>query len=298
MAAIEPTADGVPFMAVLCVEGYMTGDNRYLEPGLGTWRQLPQPLMFQTVNADGHAGAEIAARIDTIRMDGRRMVAEGVFDNSVTGNEYARLVHDQMIRFVSIDVADAEVTVEPIAYDEDGYPTEVLARFGPYQIMGATATAHPAIDLAVIWLKSDPAPAEYFVPLPEPLGPPAPMPDMPLMASAVEPTIALLASGEVRPPAAWFADPDLTELTPITVTDAGRVFGHVAPWGCCHIGFMDRCVEPPRGGDYSRFLVGEVVTREGDHVPTGTMTAFGAHADDRLNEANARAHHEDRKSVV
>ena len=90
--------DGVPFVAVLCVEGYQTPDNRYLEPGMGSWRQLPQPLMFQTVNADGHAGAEIAARIDTIRMDGRRMVAEGVFDNSAAGQEYARLVHDHFVQ--------------------------------------------------------------------------------------------------------------------------------------------------------------------------------------------------------
>lgn len=303
----EPTEStgGIPFVAVLCVEAYETGDGRYLEPGMGSWRELPQPLHFQTVQPEmgGHAGAEIAARIDSIRMDGRRMMAEGVFDDSDRGREYARLVHERMVRFVSIDVADADVVIEPVEFDEDGFPTETRARFGPYKIMGATATSHPAIDLAVIWLKSDPAPDELYANLPDPLGPPAPMPDMEpmlLLASASEaaPTLALVASGAVKPPAAWFEDPKLTELTKIRVTDEGRIFGHIAPWGCCHIGFLNRCVEPPKGSDYSRFLVGYRTTAEGTEVPTGTITAGGLHADDTLDEHAARAHHDDVSSAM
>jgi hypothetical protein len=293
---MDPT-DGIPFVAVLCVEGYETGDGRYLEPGMGSWRAVPLALQMQTTQPEtgGHAGAVIAARIDTIRMDGRRMIAEGVFDNSPEGNEFARLVHERMLRYVSIDMADAEVTIEPVEFDDEGYPTETRARFGPYQIMGATGTAHPAIDLAVIWLKSDPAPEESFAELPEPLGPPVPMPAMEdvLILASGSPTLALIAAGVVRPPAGWFTDPGFSELTPLSVTDEGRVFGHIAPWGCCHIGFLNKCVEPPQGGDYSRFLVGQVVTEEGTEIATGTITAYGGHADERLNEAGARAHHDD-----
>lgn len=288
-------SDGIPFVAVLCVEGYQTGDGRYLEPGTGSWRQLPQPLMVQTVNGDGHTGSVIGARIDTIRMDGRRMMAEGVFDNGPDGQEFARLVHDQMLRFVSIDMADADVTIEPIAYDDEGFPTETLARFGPYQIMGATVTAHPAIDLAVIWLKSDPAPAEAYAQLPEPLGPPVPMPEMDsiLLASA-EPTLALIASGEVHPPRAWFEMPEPDELTAVEITDQGQFYGHVAPWDCCHIGFLNRCVEPPRGCDYDRnYHLGIVVTTEGDKIATGPLTIGGGHADERLSAAAALARYDD-----
>lgn len=290
----------IPFVAVLCLEGVPTGDGRYLEPGMGSWRQLPQDLYLKDEISPGHDGATIVGRIDSIRMDGRRMIGEGIIDGGTpAGAEYARQLSQNMLRFVSIDMADAEVTVEPVAYDEDGYPTETLARFGPYQIMGATVTSHPAFEQAVIWLKSMPAPAEVFAELPEPLGPPCPMPDiadLPILASA-EPTLALIASGQIRPPASWFENPELSELTKVRVTDEGRVYGHLAGWGCCHIGFMNRCVEPPHGTDYAQFLTGYRRTDTGE-VATGTITAGGLHADDRLSVQDARAHHDDVSTAV
>lgn len=275
-----------PFVAILCVEGVVTGDGRYLEPGQGSWRDLPLDIYSKDVISPGHDGAGFAGQLTSIRMDGRRMIGEGWFDlDTEVGAETARRVGNETTRFVSIDMADADVVVEPV-FDDDGEMVDTIARFGPYKIMGATVTSHPAIEQAVVWLQSMPAPAEAFCDLPEPLGDPAPMPDMG--------DVIILASGDTSlPPAAWFDDPHLSELTPLTITDDGRVYGHIAPWGCCHIGYPGQCVEPPQGSDYSRFLVGARRTAEGIDVPTGTITAFGGHADDSLGEAGARAHHDD-----
>jgi hypothetical protein len=45
--------------------------------------------------------------------------------------------------------------------------------------------------------------------------------------------------------AAWFRNPHLDGPTPLTVTDDGRVYGHLALWGTCHTGFDGVCIEPP-----------------------------------------------------
>lgn len=294
MTTTEPTSE-VPFTAVLCVEGVTTGDGRYLEPGTGSWRELPQPLKFVTATGPGHDGAEPAAVLRSIRMDGRRMMGEGVlFADIPEGAEAIDMIAKGLTRFVSIDMATAVPVIEPI-FDDDGEIIGSRTRFGPYRIMGATICDHPAFEQSVIWLQSEPAPPEFYAELPEPLGPPVPFPDigeMLLLASG-GPASSLVASGASLPPLDWFANPQLTEPTPLEITDAGRVFGHIAAWDCCHIGYLDDCVPPPRGTDYSRFLVGARRTSEGVDVPTGTMTAFGGHADDRLNAAAATRHYDD-----
>lgn len=87
------------------------------------------------------------------------------------------------------------------------------------------------------------------------------------------------AAAPVEPPAAWFADPGLSETTPLTVTDGGRVVGHLAVWDTCHTGMSGRCVTPPRSAsNYSQFRMGAVLTAEGTQVPVGHLTAGTGHA--------------------
>ena len=299
MTATEPT-NRIPFVAVLCIEGVPTGDGRYLEPGTGSWRDLPQDIYSKDIISPGHDGAEFAGQLTSIRMDGRRMIGEGWFDGDTeVGAETARRVGNATTRFVSIDMADAEVTVEPI-YDDAGEIVGTLARFGPYKIMGATVTSHPAFEQAVIWLQDQPAPAESFAELPEPLGPPAPMPDEEeiYLYAAGAPTLALVAAGTIRPPRAWFEMPEPDELTPMEITDEGQVYGHIAPWDCCHIGFLNKCVEPPRGCDYDRnYHLGQVVTAEGDRIAVGGLTIGGGHPDESLSAEAARARYDDASIV-
>lgn len=92
---------------------------------------------------------------------------------------------------------------------------------------------------------------------------------------------ALAASAAPQlPPIEWFYPPDLDRLTPLTVSDSGRVFGHIAGWDTCHVG-LPGCVTPPRtGGEYSLFHVAEQETAQGPVLPVGTLVAGPTHCRD------------------
>ena len=80
------------------------------------------------------------------------------------------------------------------------------------------------------------------------------------------------AAGPVKPPRDWFDDPDLRELTPLTITKEGRVFGHLADWDGCHTGFQGVCIPPFYSeSDYGYFNVGEIECDKGDLMPCGKL---------------------------
>ena len=80
------------------------------------------------------------------------------------------------------------------------------------------------------------------------------------------------AAGPVKPPKKWFEDPLLNELTPLTITKEGRVYGHLADWDGCHTGFQGVCLPPIRSySNYAYFNVGEIETDTGDLVPCGKL---------------------------
>jgi hypothetical protein len=93
---------------------------------------------------------------------------------------------------------------------------------------------------------------------------------------------ALIASADsTRPPLAAFTLPALTGPTPITWDwETGRVFGHVATWQTCHIGYSDVCVTAPRdeSGGYAAFNRFPVDTEDGETVWAGRITVGGRHA--------------------
>ena len=96
-----------------------------------------------------------------------------------------------------------------------------------------------------------------------------------------------------RPPASYFADPQLKKPTPLTVTEDGRVFGHLATWGTCHTGFPGECVQPPSSAsNYVFFRTGAVRTAEGTEVPVGRITLDTTHAGRRLGASDTAAHYE------
>lgn len=105
---------------------------------------------------------------------------------------------------------------------------------------------------------------------------------------------ALVASGEFAPPRAWFENPNLDAPTGTTVTDDGRVYGHIATWRTCHTGFKDKCVTAPRSkSGYAYFHLGTVRTAEGDDVAVGTLHYGTDHADTRAPLASAQRHYAD-----
>lgn len=89
--------------------------------------------------------------------------------------------------------------------------------------------------------------------------------------------LALVASALPVLPSAAFAipEPDHYVAPHVTEPDASgwRYYvGHIAQWGACHIGFADRCVNPPRSkSNYTYFHTGMVRTDQGDLL-TGVVT--------------------------
>ena len=120
-----------------------------------------------------------------------------------------------------------------------------------------------------------------------------------LTASAAPALTIVAAAGALKAPAACFANPELTEVTPLTITDEGRVFGHLATWDACHIGFKDYCQAPPHSSaNYSYFHTGAVPLDNGEMQPVGHITLGGGHADPMLGMQAALEHYDSTSAVV
>jgi hypothetical protein len=102
----------------------------------------------------------------------------------------------------------------------------------------------------------------------------------------------------VRPSTEWFRDPGFSELTPWTVTDEGRVFGHGAGWGTCHTAFGDACVTAPHEGEHVYYRLGEVVTADGSRIAVGHITLGTGHAPVHGMSASRAAEHYDNTGTV
>jgi hypothetical protein len=98
-----------------------------------------------------------------------------------------------------------------------------------------------------------------------------------------------------RPPASWFRDPKLSAATPLTVTENGRVYGHLALWGTCHTGHAHQCIQPPPSvSGYGYFHTGSLLAADGTEVAVGHITMDTRHAKttDAVSAAAALAHYE------
>jgi len=110
---------------------------------------------------------------------------------------------------------------------------------------------------------------------------------------------AVLAGGfPVAPPDEWLQDQKLDRLTPLTHTDDGQVFGHIADWHQQHIG-LPGSVKPPRSrSNYSYFMTGTLRTASGKDVNVGQLTLAGGHAPLNADAGHAVAHYDNTASAV
>lgn len=117
--------------------------------------------------------------------------------------------------------------------------------------------------------------------------------------ATLAPALSLTAAAVTTTlPATWFADPGLSGPTALTLGADGRVSGHLATWGVCHIGFDGECVEAPHSAsNYAYFQTGVVETDAG-LVPVGNITIGGGHAGPNLSWRPALAHYDATSSVV
>lgn len=115
------------------------------------------------------------------------------------------------------------------------------------------------------------------------------------------PAAASLVAGAapVAPPDDWFATPEPAQLTPMTVTADGRMFGHVADWKTCHVGFPGQCKKAPRSASaYAHAHTGYVITASGASLPVGRITVGGGHADTRYGARASIEHYDNATSCA
>jgi hypothetical protein len=113
-----------------------------------------------------------------------------------------------------------------------------------------------------------------------------------------EASLAASAAFARKPPLAWFANPMLTGPTPLTITDEGRVFGHCATWGVCHVGLPGCVTAPYSQTEYAYFLTGAEETSDGVTVPVGKLTVGGGHADPEAGFVAAAEHYDNVGTAV
>lgn len=305
-----------PWRGPLAIEGQVTGDGREFAEGALTWAELPVPLRWNKEDSHGGEARTIAVnvgRIDRIWRDGSLIMGEGVLDLSDDdGRRVYSKIEGKFLRGVSIDADSiAEADVEFVwpedvnagtgeGEDDDLFemlfaqPEKMIFHGG--RIRAATLVDIPAFAEAYIALLDE---AGAIVAGGQPVGSDAVRTLTVNEPAPARPRPALVAAGEMwRPPAAWFADPKLSLPTPITVTDDGRIYGHAAQWGSCHIGQDDVCVQPPHEDAHPYYRTGEVACADGTRVAVGQITVGTGHAPLHLGASPAAEHYDNTGAAV
>ena len=299
-----------PWRGPLAIEGQVTGDGREFAPNALTWAELPVPLRWNKEDSHGGEARTIAVnvgRIDKVWRDGSLIMGEGVLDLSDDdGRRVHAKIEGQFLRGVSID-ADSigEPDIEYV-FPEDvnagtteaegddlfemlfAQPEKIVFHGG--RIRAATLVDIPAFAEAYIALLDE---AGAVVAGGQPVGEDVVRTLTVSEPPPVKPRMSLVAAGEVwRPEPGWFADPKLSLPTPITVTDDGRIYGHAAQWGSCHIGQDDVCVQPPHEDAHPYYRTGEVACADGSRVAVGQITVGTGHAPLHYGATPAAEHYD------
>jgi hypothetical protein len=300
LVAAGDYSDGTKFSIPLVIpEGIESGDGRKFRKEAIDIRELPLPLMWQIKTGEGHMGSVVVGRIDQMeRIEGGIGNATGVFDSGEYGKEAERLVRNGFIRGVSADMDRFEAQEEELEAGEDkpGKLGNGKMDITKARVMGVTIVPKPAFQECKIFIvdEMETENKEDSV-----------IPDG-VYVEDVDPTEAasLVACGFVAgaipviPPKDWFENPDLKRATPLTVTDEGRVFGHIAAWHVDHIG-LSFGTKPPRSkSKYAYFHTGVVRTDAGIDVPVGQLTLAGGHASLEASASEAARHYDDTASAV
>jgi DNA-binding ferritin-like protein len=291
-----PATSGAEFfIPVVLPEGAESGDGRSFSIGAVTMRQLPLPLMWQIKTAQGHDGSVVVGRIDKMERTADGIGnAYGVFDSGEYGREAERLVRGGFIRGISADLdrfeADAE---EETSSEENKKMGTGKIKITKGRIMGVTLVPKPAFQECKILLTDEIVDVQE-----EPVSSIGMQVKKPVSSeSALVACAAVVASIPMTPPKSWFENPKLTGPTPLTVTDDGRVFGHIAAWHVDHIGLTFGTKPPRSKSGYSYFHTGVCRTEEGEDIPVGQLTLAGGHAPLEASAKSAAKHYDDTASA-
>lgn len=292
---------GAKFIIPLVIpEGIESGDGRIFEKGSIEIRELPLPLMWQIKTGEGHQGSVVVGRIEHMeRTDKGIGNATGVFDSGSYGKEAERLVREGFIRGISADMDKFEAEEEEAKVEnEDEKVVNKKLNITQARVMGVTIVPKPAFQECSIFIvdenNEEPKEQEDTV-IPDGIY----VEDIdPLEAAALVACGVVAGAIPVVPPSDWFTNPQLDKATPLTVTDDGRVFGHIAAWHVDHIG-MSYGTKPPRSkSKYAYFHTGVVRTDDGSDAPVGQLTLAGGHASLEASAAEAARHYDDTASAI
>jgi hypothetical protein len=288
--------DGCKFFIPLVIpEGIESGDGRIFKKDSIDIRELPLPLLWQIKTGEGHNGSVVVGRIDHMEKTEKGIGnATGVFDSGTYGREAERLVRGGFIRGVSADLDKFEASEEtkPSENAEEGDISTGRIKISKARVMAVTLVPKPAFQECTIKIVEDEQEEEV-------------VPDG-VYVEGMDPSEAssIVACGMVAgaiptiPPTSWFDNQKLNKATPLTVTDEGQVFGHIAAWHVDHIG-MAFGTKPPRSrSKYSYFHTGVVRTEDGSDVPVGQLTLAGGHASLELSAHDAVRHYDDTASAI
>ena len=292
-----------------------TGDGRLFLRGSLSHRELPIPLLWQRETADGHDGSVVVGRIDSMDVSPAGLTnARGYLDIGEAAKTMEGLVRRGMLRGVSADLDQFEAAVDDDSDAELKKEPETLKshqiRVAKARCMAVTAVPKPAFEEAYLILGEPEQESLSLIPVniaecsiefPEPPDKELDVPDGVYLGAStkvVDHDALVASAAPVVPPAEWFTNPGLSGPTPLTVTDEGRVFGHIAAWHVDHIG-MPFGTRPPRSrSGYAFYHTGVCRTDAGTDVPVGQLTLAGGHAGLELGAEAARKHYDDTASAV
>lgn len=294
-----------PWRGPITVEGIETGDGREFDNGSLTWADLPLPLRWNKEDSHGGEPRTLAVnvgRIDKVwREDSGLIMGEGLLDlGNADGQEVHRKIGGKFLRGISVDVdsvKDADMELIWPVTDPDGEndpdpfaqmfaaPEKVVFHKG--RIRAATLVDIPAFAEAYVALLGEDG---AVVAGGEPIGA--------LRQTHMIRTHTTGVQAPARPPLEWFENPDLSVPTGITVTPDGRVYGHAALWGTCHIGQAGMCVTPPHEDAHPYFMTGNVWTEDGASASVGQITVGTTHASLDKNHRAASDHYDNTGTAV
>lgn len=273
-------------------EGERAPDRRFIDLGAINFnRQPPWPIRLQTTQPEsgGHAGAIICGVINSYADEGPVKVFDGFLDlgfesspGTFPGRQALHLIENRTMQTWSPELGDST------AYKLDLADGSSEVHFSSATFLGASLVALPALGAAVVELLD--ASGNVIVPAPS---------RAQLVAAAqqeeqnMQTLIACARNG--APPAAWFEDPQLTELQRyVTITPEGRFFTHVAGFDECHIGFQNTCVTVDQiiAAGFDSAYHGHVLSAEGQTIHTGPITVVGGHAFEDLDASAARMYYD------
>lgn len=286
------------FIPLVIPEGIESGDGRKFDAGALTMRELPIPFLWQIKTGEGHSGSVVVGTITKMeRVENGIGNAYGHFDSGEFGKEAERLVRGGFIRGVSadLDMFEAREEEENSAKEDDGKVGAGKMKITKARVMAVTLVPKPAYQECKVLLVDEMGREQEEEVIQDGVYVEG---VNPLDASALIACGMVAGAIPVTPPKEWFDNPGLKKPTALTVTDDGKVFGHIAAWHVDHIG-MAYGTRPPRSkSKYAFFHTGVVRTEEGADMPVGQLTLAGGHAGLEASAQEAVRHYDDTASAV